>query len=161
MPLAAELGSKQVLPCDVTDAASMDAVFAALAKEWGRLDFLVHAIAFSDKNELDGRYADTTEKNFTQTMLISSFSLTALAKRGDAIDLVTLKESLTRSGELEDVGGVAYLARLIDGVPRAGLASFDLDTGSLESWTATAPEGRLVSFDTDPARENLGFARGS
>jgi enoyl-[acyl-carrier protein] reductase I len=85
VPLAAELGSKLVLPCDVTDAASMDAVFAALAKEWGRLDFLVHAIAFSDKNELDGRYLDTTEKNFTQTMQISCYSLTALAKRAEPL----------------------------------------------------------------------------
>jgi enoyl-[acyl-carrier protein] reductase I len=78
-PLAAEFGSKLVLPCDVTDTASMDAVFATLAKEWGRLDFLVHAIAFSDKAELDGRYVDTSEKNFTQTMLISCYSFTALA----------------------------------------------------------------------------------
>jgi enoyl-[acyl-carrier protein] reductase I len=85
VPLAAELDSKLVLPCDVTDAASMDAVFAALAKEWGRLDFLVHAIAFSDKNELDGRYLDTTEKNFTQTMQISCYSLTALAKRAEPL----------------------------------------------------------------------------
>ena len=80
-PLAAEVNSSLVLPCDVTDAASMDAVFAQLEKSWGSLDFLVHAIAFSDKNELDGRYVDTTEKNFTQTMLISCFSLTALAQR--------------------------------------------------------------------------------
>ena len=65
-PLAAEIGSKIVLPCDVTDAASMDAVFAALNESWGRLDFLVHAIAFADKAELDGRYVDTSEKNFTQ-----------------------------------------------------------------------------------------------
>ena len=82
-PLAAEVGSKIVLPCDVTDAASMDAVFATLAKSWERLDFLVHAIAFSDKAELDGRYVDTSEKNFTQTMLISCFSLTALAQRAE------------------------------------------------------------------------------
>jgi len=85
VPLAGELGSKLVLPCDVTDAASMDAVFATLAEEWGRLDFLVHAIAFSDKNELDGRYVDTTEKNFTQTMLISCYSLTTLAKRAEPL----------------------------------------------------------------------------
>ena len=74
-PLAAELGSKLVLPCDVTDAASVDAVFAELGRQWGKLDFLVHAIAFSDKAELDGRYVDTTEKNFTQTMLISCYLL--------------------------------------------------------------------------------------
>jgi enoyl-[acyl-carrier protein] reductase I len=84
-PLAAELGSQVVLPCDVSDAASMDAVFAALAKSWGRLDFLVHAIAFSDKAELDGRYVDTSEKNFTQTMLISCFSFTALAQRAEKL----------------------------------------------------------------------------
>ena len=84
-PLAAELGSGIVLPCDVTDASSMDAVFADLDQRWGKLDFLVHAIAFSDKNELDGRYVDTTEKNFTQTMLISCFSFTALAQRAEKL----------------------------------------------------------------------------
>ena len=84
-PLAAELGSKHVLPCDVTDSASMDAVFATLAKDWGRLDFLVHAIAFADKNELDGRYVDTSEKNFTQSLLISCYSFTALAQRAEKL----------------------------------------------------------------------------
>ena len=84
-PLAAELGSKIVLPCDVSDAASMDAVFAELKEQWGKLDFLVHAIAYSDKNELDGRYVDTTEKNFTQSMLISCYSFTALAQRADKL----------------------------------------------------------------------------
>lgn len=94
-PLAAELGSSIVLPCDVTDAASMDAVFDSLAKTWGRLDFLVHAIAFADKNELDGRYVDTSEKNFTQSLLISCYSFTALARRAEPLmtnggSLVTL-----------------------------------------------------------------------
>jgi enoyl-[acyl-carrier protein] reductase I len=84
-PLAAEVGSKLVLPCDVTDTASVDAVFAELGRQWGRLDFLVHAIAFSDKAQLDGRYVDTTEKNFTQTMLISCFSFTALAQRAEKL----------------------------------------------------------------------------
>jgi enoyl-[acyl-carrier protein] reductase I len=84
-PLAAEVNSKLVLPCDVTDTASVDAVFAELGKQWGSLDFLVHAIAFSDKAELDGRYVDTTEKNFTQTMLISCFSFTALAQRAEKL----------------------------------------------------------------------------
>jgi len=84
-PLAAEAGSKLVLPCDVTDAASMDAVFAQLGRQWGSLDFLVHAIAFSDKAELDGRYVDTTEKNFSQTMLISCYSFTALAQRAEKL----------------------------------------------------------------------------
>jgi enoyl-[acyl-carrier protein] reductase I len=84
-PLAAELGSKIVLPCDVTDAPSMDAVFASLKNTWGKLDFLVHAIAFADKAELDGRYVDTSEKNFTQSMLISCYSFTALAQRAEKL----------------------------------------------------------------------------
>jgi enoyl-[acyl-carrier protein] reductase I len=84
-PLAAELGSSVVLPCDVTDGASIDAVFESLAAQWGRLDFLVHAIAYSDKNELDGRYVDTSPENFSQTMLVSCFSFTALAKRAEAL----------------------------------------------------------------------------
>ena len=84
-PLAAEAGSKLVLPCDVTDKGSVDEVFAELAQQWGKLDFLVHAIAFSDKAELDGRYVDTSEKNFTQTMLISCYSFTALAQRAEKL----------------------------------------------------------------------------
>src|SRR5690606_6134070 len=85
VPLAAELGSDLVLPCDVTDAASMDALFKTLEEKWGKIDFLVHAIAYSDKSELDGRYVDTTEKNFSQTMLVSCYSLTALAKRAEKL----------------------------------------------------------------------------
>jgi enoyl-[acyl-carrier protein] reductase I len=84
-PLAAEVGSKLVLPCDVTDKATVEALFAELGRQWGKLDFLVHAIAFSDKAELDGRYVDTTEKNFTQTMLISCYSFTALAQRAEKL----------------------------------------------------------------------------
>ena len=84
-PLAGEVGSNLVLPCDVTDKASIDAVFAELGRRWGKLDFLVHAIAFSDKIELDGRYVDTSERNFTQTMLISCYSFTALAQRAEKL----------------------------------------------------------------------------
>ena len=80
-PLAESVGSDIVLPCDVTDPASIDAVFAALEKTWGRLDFVVHAIAYSDKEELKGRYLETTQKNFLQTMNISCFSFTAVAQR--------------------------------------------------------------------------------
>ena len=80
-PLADSLGVKQVLPCDVEDLASVDSVFSALKRQWGGLDFLVHAIAFSDKSELKGRYADTSRENFAQTMLVSCFSFTELAKR--------------------------------------------------------------------------------
>src|SRR5581483_3472297 len=80
-PLAESLSSKIVLPCDVEDIASGDAVFAELKKRWGTMDFLVHAIGFSDKNELKGRYADTTRENFKRTMVISCFSFTEAAKR--------------------------------------------------------------------------------
>jgi enoyl-[acyl-carrier protein] reductase I len=84
-PLAASVGSDLVLPCDVEDIASVDAVFAELSRVWGTLDFLVHAIAFSDKTQLTGRYADTTRENFVRTMLISCFSFTEVAKRAAAM----------------------------------------------------------------------------
>lgn len=80
-PLAASLGSTLVLPCDVTDEASMDAVFAEVGKKWGQLDGLLHAIAYSNKDQLKGLYLDTTHDNFMQTMDISCYSFTALARR--------------------------------------------------------------------------------
>jgi len=80
-PLAESVSSPLVVPCDVTNADSMDAVFAAVEKTWGKLDFLVHAIAFSDKDELKGQYLDTSRDNFLRTMDISCYSLTALAQR--------------------------------------------------------------------------------
>ena len=80
-PLAEQVGAKLVLPCDVTDEASVDATFAAIEKEWGKLDFVVHAIAFSDKSELDGLYLNTTRSNFLRTMDISCYSFTAVAQR--------------------------------------------------------------------------------
>lgn len=84
-PLAAEVGSDLVLPCDVTDKASVDAVFNTLRDRWGSLDFLVHAIAYADKAELDGRYVDTSEENFTKSLLISCYSFTALAQRAEKL----------------------------------------------------------------------------
>ena len=80
-PLAESLGAPLVLPCDVEDIASVDATFAVIKEKWGALDFVVHAIGFSDKNELKGRYADTTRENFSRTMVISCFSFTEVAKR--------------------------------------------------------------------------------
>ena len=80
-PLAESIGSKIVMPCDVTDMQSIDATFAAVEKEWGGLDFVVHAIAYSDKKELDGMYLDTTRENFLKTMDISVYSFTAVAQR--------------------------------------------------------------------------------
>lgn len=82
-PLAAELGSDTVLPCDVGDEGSMDALFSALKEKWGEIDFLVHAIGFSDKSELRGRYVDTSRANFELTMDISVYSFTAVAARAE------------------------------------------------------------------------------
>ncbi|MDP2123837.1 MAG: enoyl-ACP reductase FabI [Parvibaculum sp.] len=95
MPLAESVGSNLVMPCDVTDAASMDAVFERLSKEWGKLDFLVHAIAYANKDELDGRYVDTSLENFTASLAISCYSFTALCRRAEPLmtdggSLVTL-----------------------------------------------------------------------
>jgi enoyl-[acyl-carrier protein] reductase I len=85
-PLAASVGSEIVLPCDVTDEASLDATFATLGEKWGRLDFLLHAIGFSDKAELRGSYTEnTTAANFSQTMLISVYSFTAAVARAAAL----------------------------------------------------------------------------
>ena len=86
-PLASQLGSDFILPCDVEDLASVDATIAAIKERWGKLDFVVHAIGFSDKNELKGLYADTSRENFTRTMVISCFSFTEIARR--AADLMT------------------------------------------------------------------------
>ncbi len=82
-PLAAEVNSPLVLPCDVSDMASIDATFDAIKEKWGSLDFVVHAIGFSDKNELTGRYVDTSAENFTKTMFISVYSFTAVAQRAE------------------------------------------------------------------------------
>ena len=84
-PLAESLGAALILPCDVEDIASVDELFAAIEKKWGGLDFVVHCIAYSDRAELKGRYADTTRENFSRTMLISAFSFTEIAKRAAAL----------------------------------------------------------------------------
>jgi enoyl-[acyl-carrier protein] reductase I len=84
-PLAAELDAHVVGECDVTSEASIDAVFAEVEKLWGELDFVVHCIAFSDKDQLTGRYVDTTEENFKTTLAISCFSFTAVAQRAEKL----------------------------------------------------------------------------
>jgi enoyl-[acyl-carrier protein] reductase I len=86
IPLATSVGAEIIAPCDVNDIASVDAVFAEIKDKWGGLDFVVHALAFSDRRELAGRYADTSRENFTNTMVISCFSFTEIAKR--AADLM-------------------------------------------------------------------------
>ena len=84
-PLAESLGSKLIFSCDVEDAATIDAAFSELESIWRTLDFLVHCIGFSDRNELKGRYADTSRENFIRTMVISAFSFTEIAKRAAAM----------------------------------------------------------------------------
>jgi enoyl-[acyl-carrier protein] reductase I len=84
-PLAAELGALIAGHCDVTDMPTLDEVFAFVEKSWGKLDFLVHAVAFSDKEELTGRYVETSRDNFLRTMDISVYSLTAMAKRAEPL----------------------------------------------------------------------------
>ncbi len=86
-PLAESIGTDPdlIMPCDVTDAASMDAVFETLKEKWGKIDFFVHAIAYSDKSELDGRYVDTSLDNFTASMAISCYSFVALCQRAEKL----------------------------------------------------------------------------
>ena len=84
-PLAAEIGALLLGHCDVSEPATIDAAFAAAQKAWGSIDFMVHAIAFSDRGQLDGRYVDTTQDNFVSTMLVSCYSFTALAQRAEKL----------------------------------------------------------------------------
>lgn len=84
-PLAASLGSELVFPCDVSDSSTIDKTFAELRNEWGSLDFLVHAIAYSDKEELKGKYIDTTLENFSTTLNISCYSFTSVCRRAAAM----------------------------------------------------------------------------
>jgi enoyl-[acyl-carrier protein] reductase I len=84
-PLAAELGAAVLGHCDVTDPSTVDAVFEEARKLWGKLDFVAHCIAFSDKDELTGRYVDTSEANFTKSLLISCYSFTAVAQRAEKL----------------------------------------------------------------------------
>ena len=84
-PLAKSLDSEIVLPCDVSDKISVNSVFSEIEKKWGHLDFIVHAIGFSDKNELRGRYLDTSQQNFITTMQISVFSFTSLIQKAEKL----------------------------------------------------------------------------
>ena len=116
IPLAKSLGSEIVVNCDVTDLATVDSTFAEIKRHWGGLDFVVHALAFSDRRELSGRYVDTTRENFVNTMVISCFSFTEIAKRaselmGEGGALLTLTFSgATRWVPCYNVMGVAKAA---------------------------------------------------
>jgi enoyl-[acyl-carrier protein] reductase I len=116
VPLAEGLGSKIIEPCNVLDLESVDKVFEKIKTQWGKLDFVVHALAYSDPRELSGRYADTTRENFTNTMVISCFSFTEIAKRASALmpdggSMITLSYGgATRSVPSYNVMGVAKAA---------------------------------------------------
>jgi enoyl-[acyl-carrier protein] reductase I len=114
-PLAQSVGADLVIPCDVEDAASVEAVFTALGNKWGSIDFVVHAIAYSDKNELKGRYADTSRENFLRTMTISCFSFTEIARRAAELmpnggSMVTLTFGGSRTMPNYNAMGVAKAA---------------------------------------------------
>jgi len=85
VPLAQSVGSDKIMECDVTNEASMDAVFSELQQSWGNLDFMVHAIAYADKDELKGRYVDTSANNFAQSLYVSCYSFTALCQRAERL----------------------------------------------------------------------------
>ena len=116
-PLAQSLGSSLILPCDVTNDDCMDTLFSVLKEEWGRLDFVVHAIAFADKNELQGRYVDTSAENFDKAMRISVFSFTDVCKRAS--------ELMTNGGScltLSYIGAEKYIPNYnVMGVAKAAL----------------------------------------
>ncbi len=118
-PLADELGAKVVGHCDVTDAASIDAVFKVVEEEWGALDFIVHCVAFSDREQLTGRYVDTTAENFSMTMLISCYSFTAVAQRAEKL--------MTKGGSMLTLtyyGAEKYMPHYnVMGVAKAALES--------------------------------------
>src|SRR5579871_1923682 len=161
-PLARSIGSKLVMPCDVEDAASVDAVFSTLASEWGSLDFIVHCIGFSDRNELKGRYADTTRENFVRTMVISAFSFTEVAKRaaimmpsGGAMLTLTFGGS-TRVVPNYNVMGVAKAA--LEASVRYLAADFGPDNIRVNAISA-GPIRTLAGAGIADARFMFGFQR--
>jgi enoyl-[acyl-carrier protein] reductase I len=116
-PLADQLGSRLIIPCDVEDSATVDAAFETLKTEWGGIDFVVHAIGYSDKNELKGLYADTTRDNFVRTMVISCFSFTEVARRAAALmDTGGSMLTLTYAGSVRVMPNYNVM-----GVAKAGL----------------------------------------
>jgi enoyl-[acyl-carrier protein] reductase I len=151
-PLAQSLGSSVVLPCDVEDEASMDAVFDTIGSEWGRLDFVVHAIAYSDKHELKGRYLDTTVENFTRTLRISCYSFTAVAQRARPL--------MTGGGSLLTL---TYLGaeRVMPNYNVMGVAKAALEASVRYLASDLGPEGiRVNAISAGPMRTLAGSAIG-
>ncbi|MCP5432969.1 MAG: SDR family oxidoreductase [Alphaproteobacteria bacterium] len=157
-PLADSVGARHFLPCDVTDGKSLDRVFATLAEDWGGMDFLVHAIAYSDKSELKGDYVDTTRENFLKTMEISCFSFTDLARRARPLmrerggSLITLSYlGATRVMPNYNVMGVAKAALeasvryLASDLGRDGIRVNAISAGPMRTLAGSAiADARLV-----------------
>ena len=161
-PLAQSVGAKLILPCDVTDEDCMSTLFSTLKEEWGTLDFVVHAIAFSDKNELQGRYVDTTAKNFEQSMRISVFSFTDVCKR--ASELMPNGGSLLT---LSYIGAEKYIPNYnVMGVAKAALEAsvhflaFDLGKQNIRVNAISAgPIRTLAAAGIDGLRNILEWNR--
>jgi len=161
-PLAESVGSNIVLPCDVEDIATVDAVFNRLKDEWGTIDFVVHAVAYSDKEELKGLYADTSRENFVRTMVISCFSFTEIAKRAAAL--------MSDGGSLITLtyGGAARVMPNYNvmGVAKAGLessvrylASDYGPNGIRVNAISAGPMRTLAGAGISDARAMFGFQR--
>lgn len=161
-PLAASVGVDTLIPCDVTDPVSMDNLFATIKQKWGKIDFVVHAIAFSDKNELKGRYVDTSAANFSNSMLISCFSFTDVCKR--AADLMTDGGSLLT---LTYLGAERYLPNYnVMGVAKAALEAsihyiaFDLGHQNIRVNAISAgPIRTLAAAGIGDFRQILGWTQ--
>ena len=147
-PLADSVDAKMLSPCDVEDIATVDAVFDALKAEWGSIDFLVHAIAFSDKDELKGKYADTSRENFSRTMLISCFSFTEIARRAATL--------MNGSGSMITLtyGGAS---RVMPNYNVMGVAKAALEASVRYLATDYGPEGiRVNAISAGPVRTLAG-----
>ncbi len=152
-PLAAMVGSKLVLPCDASNDADLKAVFSTLEKEWGALDFVVHAIAYSNKEELKGRFVDTTLDNFTLTMHVSCYSFVAVARHAAPL--------MTKGGSLVTL---SYLGaeRVIPNYNVMGVAKAALESSVRYLAADLGPQGiRVNAISAGPMRTLAGSAIGS
>src|SRR6201995_5349904 len=170
-PLAKSIGSEVVVPCDVPNPASIDATFEAIKKEWGELDFVVHAIAFSNKEELKGRYVDTTKANFQRSLSISCYSFTEIARlplplmtHGGSLLTLTY-EGATRVMPSYNVMGVAKAALEASvRYPAAGLGPQGVRVNAISAGPMRTLAGAViggaryvyrVSREASPLRRNV------
>lgn len=162
VPLAESAGAEIIVPCDVIDLESVDKVFSEIERQWGSLDFIVHALAFSDRRELHGRYADTSRENFTNTMVISCFSFTEVAKRAAALmpnggSMVTLTYGgATRWVPSYNVMGVAKAA--LEASVRYLAADFGKDSIRVNAISA-GPMRTLAGAGVSDARAIFNYQR--